>query len=206
MKRTILSVLKTLEEQSGLERTRKVDVAPKERMLAITEDTGILINMMMRHARAKNALEIGMSVGYSTIWCAEAVLEQSGKVITVEQDAEKIKRAEENFVKAGIRDGIIIKRGQAMDILSQLYKERENREFFDFVLIDADKENVIEYFDLVLPMVSVGGMIVTDNMLYPQKYRQDMERFSAYLNKNRKLRTVTVPIGNGIEVTIKIEN
>ena len=205
MKKSILDVLEALEERSNLERTRKVDVAPKERMLAITEDTGRLINMMIHLAHAKNALEIGMSVGYSTIWCAEAVLKQSGKVIAIEQDAEKIRRAEKNFRKAGIRNNIIIKRGLAMDILSQLNAEKENREFFDFVLIDADKENVIKYFDLVLPMVSVGGIVVTDNMLYPQKYRQDMEKFSTYLNKNYKLRTVTVPIGNGIEITTKIK-
>lgn len=205
MKKSILDVLEALEERSNLERTRKVDVAPKERMLAITEDTGRLINMMMHLVHAKNALEIGMSVGYSTIWCAEAVLKQSGKVITIEQDAEKIRRAEKNFHKAGIKNNIVIKRGLAMDILSQLNTEKENREFFNFVLIDADKENVIKYFDLVLPMVSVGGIVVTDNMLYPQKYRQDMEKLSTHLNKNRKLRTVTVPIGNGIEITTKIK-
>ena len=206
MKKPILNILETLEKQSSLEKTRKVEVAPKERMLAITEDTGRLINMMMHLAHAKNALEVGMSVGYSTIWCAEAILEQSGKVITIEQDAEKIKRAEKNFRKAGIRDSIIIKRGQAMDILTQLNGRKENKELFDFVLIDADKENIVEYFDLILPMVSIDGMIVTDNMLYPQKYRQDMKKFSTRLNKNCKLRTVTVPIGNGIEITTKIKN
>ncbi|MEK0320760.1 MAG: O-methyltransferase, partial [Nitrosopumilus sp.] len=83
--------------------------------------------------------------------------------------------------------------------LQQKYKD-----FFDFVLIDADKENVIQYFDLILPMVSVGGVIVTDNMLYPEKFRKDMEKFSNYLKKNPKLRTITSPIGNGEEITIKL--
>lgn len=203
MKKSILDTLKALEKQSDLEKTRKVNVPSKERMLAITADTGKLINMMMRLIQAKNALEVGMSVGYSTIWCAEAILEQSGKVITIEQDAEKIKRAESNFHKAGIKDGITIKKGVAMDILLQLNTQKKNRELFDFVLIDADKENVIEYFDLIFPMVSVGGIIVTDNMLYPKKYIHDMKRFSVHLKKNRKLRTITIPIGNGIEITTK---
>lgn len=205
MNNSILNTLKALEEQSNLERTRKVDVAPSKRMLAITEDTGKLINMMIRLMRARNVLEVGMSVGYSTIWCAEAVLEHSGRIITIEQDADKIKRATNNFRKAGVKNSITIKRGLAMDILTQLNTQEENGEYFDFVLIDADKENVVEYFDLIFPMVSVGGVIVTDNMLYPQKYIQDMKKFSDYLNKNPKLRTITMQVGNGIEITTKTE-
>jgi len=54
-------------------------------------------------------------------------------------------------------------------------------------------------------MVSVGGVIVTDNMLYPEKFREYMKKFSDYLKKNSKLRTITSPIGNGEEITIKIK-
>jgi predicted O-methyltransferase YrrM len=53
-------------------------------------------------------------------------------------------------------------------------------------------------------MVSAGGVIVTDNMLYPEKFRQDMKKFSDYLRENPKLRTITSPIGNGEEITIKL--
>ncbi len=53
-------------------------------------------------------------------------------------------------------------------------------------------------------MVSIGGIIVTDNMYYPEKYRQEMKKFSEYLKSNPKLRTITSPIGNGEEITIKI--
>ena len=124
---------------------------------------------------------------------------------TIEQNPNKIKRAKENFQKAGIADTIIIKKGLAMQILRELNLQKEYKDFFDFVLIDADKENVIEYFDLILPMVSAGGVIITDNMLYPEKYKQDMKKFSDYLKKNPKLRTITTPIGNGEEITIKLK-
>jgi len=149
-------------------------------------------------------LEVGMSTGYSTIWCAEVISEQSGKIITIEQNPSKIKRAKENFQKAGVTDTIIIKEGLALQILSELNVQQRYKSFFDFVLIDADKENVIEYFDLIFPMVSVGGVIITDNMLYPEKFREDMKKFSDYLKKNPKLRTITSPIGNGEEITIKL--
>jgi len=205
MKDSILNVLKKLEEQSLLEKSRRANVSAENRMLAITKETGELLNMLLRLKKAKNMLEIGTSVGYSTIWCAEAILEQSGKIITVEQNPTKIKKANENFLNAGISDTIIINEGKAIDILHEFSKQEKYRNFFDFVLIDADKENVIKYFDLIFPLVSVHGIIVTDNMLYPEKYREDMKKFSNYLKINPDLQTITSEIGNGEEITIKLK-
>ena len=201
---SISKVLDELETQSDLEKSRRADVPHDDRMLAITKETGELLNMILRLKNAKNMLEVGMSTGYSTIWCAEAISMQSGKIITIEQNPSKIKRAKENFQKAGVLDTITIKEGLAMQVLTELSLQQRYKNFFDFVLIDADKENVIEYFDLILPMVSAGGVIVTDNMLYPEKFRQDMKKFSDYLRQNPKLRTITSPIGNGEEITIKL--
>jgi len=201
---SIAKVLDELEVQSTLEKSRKVNVSPEDRMLAITKETGELFNMILRLKNAKNMLEVGMSTGYSTIWCAEVISEQSGKIITIEQNPSKIKRAKENFQKAGVTDTITIKEGLAMQILTELNLQQRYKDFFDFVLIDADKENVIEYFDLIFPMVSVGGVIVTDNMRYPKKFREDMKKFSNYLKENPKLRTITLPIGNGEEITMKL--
>jgi len=201
---SISKVLDELEVQSTLEKSRKVNVPHEDRMLAITKETGELLNMILRLKNAKNMLEVGMSTGYSTIWCAEVIAEQSGKIITIEENPSKIKRAKENFQKAGLTDTITIKKGLAMQILTELNLQQRYRDFFDFVLIDADKENVKEYFDLIFPMVSVGGVIITDNMLYPEKFRKDMKKFSDYLRENSKLRTITLPIGNGEEITIKL--
>ena len=201
---SISKVLNKLETQSDLEKSRIADVSPEDRMLAITKETGELLNMILRLKNAKNMLEVGMSTGYSTIWCAEAISVQSGKIITIEQNPSKIKRAKENFQKAGVIDTITIKEGLAMQVLTELSLQQRYKDFFDFVLIDADKENVKEYFDLIFPMVSAGGVIVTDNMLYPEKFRQDMKKFSDYLRENPKLRTITSPIGNGEEITIKL--
>ena len=205
MKDSICNVLDELEEQSSLEKSRKINVLPENRMLAITKETGELLNMILRLKKVKNMLEIGTSVGYSTIWCAEAISEQSGKIITVEHNPAKIRRAKKNFLNAGIQETIQIKEGNAIDILNELSKQEEYRNFFDFVLIDADKENVIKYFDLILPMVSIKGIIVTDNMLYPEKYREDMKKFSDYLKTIPGIQTITSKIGNGEEITIKLK-
>jgi len=204
MKTPIFEVLKKLEKQSSLEKSREVDVPADERMLAITKDTGELLNMIIRLKNAKNMLEVGMSVGYSTIWCAEAIIENDGKIITIEQNPKKIKRAKENFEKAEVSRNITIQEGTAMRILREFSLQEKYKEFFDFVLIDADKENVIEYFDMILPLVSVGGVIITDNMLFPEKYREAMKKYSDHIQASPNVRTITSPIGNGEEITVKL--
>ena len=70
---------------------------PQDRMLAITKETGELLNMILRIKKAKTMLEIGTSTGYSTIWCADAIKDQSGKIITIEQNTSKIIRARDQF-------------------------------------------------------------------------------------------------------------
>ena len=207
MENSIFKVLEVLESQSNLEKNRKVDVASNDRMLAITKETGELLNLMMRLYNAQNVLEIGMSTGYSTIWFAEALKEnkKTGKIITIEQNPNKIKRAKENFEKAKVNEIIEIKEGLAMEILTELSLDTNYKEFFDFVFIDADKENVIEYFDKILPMVSKGGLVVTDNMIYPEKYKEDMKKLSNHIRDNPNLKTITSPIGNGEEITLKIK-
>jgi len=141
---SISKVLDELETQSILEKSKKTEIPPDDRMLAITKETGELLNMILRLKNAKNMLEIGMSTGYSTIWCAESISEQSGKIITIEQNPSKIKRAKENFQKAGVTNTITIMEGLAMQILTELSLKQKYEKFFDFVLIDADKENVKE--------------------------------------------------------------
>ncbi len=203
MDESISKTLAKLEVQSILEKTRKVDIPSEDRMLVITKETGELLNMILRLKNAKNMLEVGMSTGYSTIWCAEAISEQSGEIITIEKIQVK-SRASENFQDAGVSKHITIKEGIALEILSELNSEERYENHFDFVLIDADKENVIKYFDLIFPMVSVGGVIVTDNMLYPEKDREEVKKFSDYLKNNPDLKTITLPIGNGEEITTKL--
>ena len=206
MNSKIAKVLDELESQSALEKTRKVDVPPDERMLAITKETGELLNMILRMKKAQKILEIGMSTGYSTIWFAEAIKENKGQIFTIEKNVKKIQMANENFECAGISDMVEIYEGNAIDVLEEFRTKKELQSFFDFVLIDADKENIIKYFELVFPLVKVHGVIVTDNMFYPEKYRDEMKKFSTYLRNHKKVKTITCPIGNGEEITIKMEN
>jgi predicted O-methyltransferase YrrM len=195
-------VISRLDLQSKKERQGKAKVASGQEMLAITSDTGVFFSIMLKAMRARRVLEIGMSTGFSTLWFADAMMSVTEKphVITIEADSEKIRRAKKNFVQAGADDIIEIKQGVALDVLRQMKKKN----YFDFVFIDADKENMLEYFDLVLPMTRVGGMIAADNMLFPEQYRPYMDRYARYVRSRPNVQSVTVPVGMGEEVTLKL--
>jgi len=210
----ISKVLSKLEEQSKLERLGEVVVPRSEMMLAITSDTGTFFNITLKAMRAKRILEIGTSYGYSTLWFAEALMQinevsntrPEKSIITIEMDHSKVERANKNFDEAGIKNIIDLKEGQAGDVLSEISKNylKDGDRLFDFVFFDADKENLRHYFDIVLPMVRVGGIIATDNILYPEEYRSMMTNYTNYIKNKPNIQSMMIPIGNGEELTIKL--
>jgi predicted O-methyltransferase YrrM len=174
--------------------------------MAITQDTGQFFNVLLRAIEARRVLEIGTSSGYSTLWFANALLQgtpaqKPPSIITIESNPAKVKWARENFTKAGVGSLIQVIEGQAIPVLNRLAKTLKR---FDFVFIDADKENIIKYFKLTLPMVRVGGIIAADNMFIPEHFRPQMKKYSSYLARRSDVQTVTVPVGMGEEVTVRI--
>ena len=209
-------VLSKLEKRSKLERLGKVSVPRQNMMLAITYETGLFFNILLKAMKAKRVLEIGTSTGYSALWLVEALLHtkasnkdkrfESGKpLITIEKDPMKIKKAYKNFSDAKVIDKIYLMEGPALESLMKLSRRTfKNRCLFDFVFLDADKENLCQYFDLVLPMLTEGGIIATDNILYPIDYRPIMTSFLKYVRARPDIRSVTIPIGHGEEITARV--
>jgi len=215
----IMRVLARLGEQSKRERSEEIKALPEDKMLAITPDTGMFFKILLSAMHTKRILEIGTSVGYSTLWFAEAMIQDGTTrpegaekhIITVDMNHSKIERATKNFDDAGVRGMIEVLEGSARNILHQLLKNFEDKShirktegLFDFVFFDADKEHLKEYFDLVLPMLRIGGIVAADNMLYPEDYRPLMTEYSNYVRSKPFVQSVTVPIGNGEEITIKL--
>jgi predicted O-methyltransferase YrrM len=197
----VLSVISRLNMQSNRERSGRVKVAPDQEMLAITADTGIFFSVLLKAIKARRILEVGTSAGFSTLWFADAMgKNHSTRVITIEMNPQKVERALKNFKEAGVDKIIEIKQGIALDLLRKLKGK------FDFVFLDADKENIIRYFDIVLPMVRIGGIIAADNMLYPGHFRPAMRKYARHVHTKPNIQSVTVPIGMGEEITIKLRN
>jgi len=205
MRENIRSVLKKLEKRAELEKSEKIQVSHDERMLAISSETGEFFNILLKAMKAKKILEVGMSVGFSTLWFADAILSNNGKIITIEENQDKIAMAKKNFEEAGVSAQIEIQEGKALQILHKLATSESEQLQFDFVFLDADKENNIEYFDLVLPLVRIGGIIATDNILYPEKFRPEMKKFTEYIKSKPNVQTITLDLGNGEEISIKTD-
>ena len=212
----ILNILDNLDLQSELERSGKVKISHDDSMLAITNDTGKFLNILLSAINCNRVLEIGTSVGYSTLWIALTLLQNrenltnlKRSILTIENSPSKIRRASKNFEDAGVTDMVEIVEGNALEILAKLPEKIKSdsiwgNKLFDFVFLDADKENLVRYFDLVIPVVRKGGLIVTDNILLPEDYRPSMIEYVNHVREKKNIQSVTVPIGYGEEDSLKL--
>ena len=202
----IQNVLSRLENDIDYENSHHDEIPREKRLNCISKNIGMFYNILLKSIDAKNILEIGTSVGYSGLWFADAVgskYDIGGKIITIDREKFKIDNAVKNFEEAGVRSLIKIRDGEARKILHDI-KEEFNENYFDFIFIDADKENYIEYFDLCLPLVRKGGIIGADNILLPERFNEMMADYLSHVRSNPNVQSVTVPIDNGEEVTFKL--
>ena len=202
----IQNVLSRLEKDIDYENSHRSEVPSEERLNCISKNIGMFYNIMLKSINAKKILEIGMSVGYSGLWFADAVTsstQSGGQIITIDREKFKIDQATQNFDEAGASSLIKIREGEARKILHEI-KEEFGENYFDFIFIDADKESYIEYFDLCLPLVRKGGIIGADNILFPERFNEMMADYLSHVRSNPNVQSVTVPIDNGEEVTFKL--
>ena len=201
----IQNVLSRLEKDIDYENSHRNEISGEKRLNCISKNIGTFYNTLLMSINAKKILEIGMSVGYSGLWFADAIMSntQDGQIITIDREQFKIDTATRNFEEAGVSSLIKIREGEARKILREIKKEfGEN--YFDFIFIDADKESYIEYFDLCLSLVRKGGIIAADNILFPERFNKMMADYLSHVRNNPNVQSVTVPIDNGEEVTIKL--
>jgi len=202
----IQNVLSRLEKDINYENSHRDEIFPQERMNCISKNIGMFYNIMLKSINAKKILEIGMSVGYSGLWFADAVMsntQSDGQIITIDRERFKIDNAKKNFEEAGVSSLIKIRDGEARKVLHDI-KEEFGKNYFDFIFIDADKESYIEYFDLCLPLVRNGGIIGADNILLPERFNEMMADYLSHVRSNPNVQSVTIPIDNGEEITIKL--
>ena len=202
----IQNVLSRLEKDIDYETNHLDEIPSEERLNCISKNIGMFYNILLKSINAKNILEIGMSAGYSGLWFADAVMsnkQPNGQIITIDREKFKIDNATRNFEEAGVGSLIKIREGEARKILHEI-KDEFSKNYFDFIFIDADKESYIEYFDLCLPLVRKGGIIAADNILFPERFNQIMADYLSHIRSKSNVQSVSIPIDNGEEITIKI--
>lgn len=158
----------------------------------------------------KSFLEIGMAIGYSTIRVAK-ILKNKAKIETIELSKPNIKIAKSNIAKAGLSKFIKVHEGNALEILPTLSPG------YDFIFLDADKEDYSELFNLSISLLSERGVILIDNLLWkgyvasaevPNEYKKSTEfiiKFNAEFLSHPKLKSSILPIGDGLGLGIKLK-
>jgi len=140
--------------------TSKLDMA----IMQIAPEQGQFMRMLLRLMQAKNAIEIGVFTGYSSICLAEG-LASEGKLIACDVSEEWTSIAKKYWQKAGLQAKIDLRLAPALETLDNLLEEGLRAQF-DFVFIDADKSNYWNYYERSLQLIKSGGLIVVDNVLW----------------------------------------
>jgi predicted O-methyltransferase YrrM len=189
----------------GAQESKPVDVQAKERldwmrehqpgMWNVAPREGVFLHDLIVKVRAKHALEIGTSNGYSGIWIAAGLRETGGHLLTLEIHPGRAQLAQENFRAAGVENIVTLKLCDALEEIPHLQGP------FDFVFIDAWKRDYVKYLHMVLPMVPAGGVIVAHNVT---DLRDQLQDFIHEVQTNPQLKTsIENPGPGGFSVSYK---
>ena len=182
--------------------------------MQIPPEQGQLMAILIHLMRATKALEIGAFTGYSALVVAKA-LPANGKLIACEIDPEAAQVARQYWEAAGVADKIDLRLAPAVETLDALIASGESGSF-DFVFIDADKENYDNYYERALQLVRPGGLIAVDNIFpgcpdteefYPEY--EDSERLAIRalnekLHRDERITLCTLPISQGLTLALKL--
>ncbi len=166
---------------------------------------GALLAMLVRLTGARRILEIGTFTGYSALCMAEA-LPEDGELTTCEIKPERADIARSFFARSPHGNKIKIRLGPALETLAGLPVLTG----FDFVFIDADKENYVNYYQAVLPRLRPGGVIVADNVLWSgrvlapkKKTDRAVVAFNKHVRRDPRVECVMLPVRDGVSLIRK---
>ncbi len=152
------------------------------------------ISMLVMSKKAQGIVEIGSGAGYATLWLAYAASITGGKVISCEMDEAKAELTRAALADAGMSDHVEVLVGDARENL----RHREGA--VDFVLIDADHDQYETYFDVVYKRMGSGSMIVAEDVVASDNELSD---YVTYVQNHPNLESVTIELGDGLEISVK---
>ena len=163
--------------------------------LAVSEEDGRFLRVLVASNRSKKALEIGGASGYSAIWIGLALRETGGRLVTIEYDAARARELTANIQRAGLADVVQVVSGDAFAEIPKVAGS------FDFVFLDAWKKDYKRFLDIVYPRLDKGGLFVAHNVV---NKRSEMGDFLDAIWKSPALWTTIVsPSSEGMSVSVK---
>jgi predicted O-methyltransferase YrrM len=172
------------------------DIRAKDKgQLAVSEEDGRFLRLLIASSHRKRALEIGGASGYSAIWMAQGLRATGGKLVTIEYDPVRAKELAENIKRAGFSDIVQVVAGDAFAEIPKLQGT------FDFVFLDAWKRDYKKFLDLVYPRLDKGGVFTAHNVV---NKRSEMGDFLDAIQRNPSLwSAIVAPSGEGISLSYK---
>ncbi len=166
---------------------------------------GKFLEMVSKMIAPERILEIGTFTGYSAL-CLSKGLKKGGRLITIESNPELEEMILGFFKEAGEDNSIELKIGDALNIIPML------KESFDLVFLDADKREYMDYYELILPNVKKGGIIIADNVLWsgkvidenPDDETRALQKFNDHVARDQRVEQVMLSIRDGLLMIRKI--
>ena len=179
-------------------------------VMQISPEQGQFMSLLIRLMGAKRAIEIGTFTGYSSI-CIASAMPQDGELICCDTSPQWTSVAEKYWALAGLEDKITLYTQPAEKTLEMLLGEGAEKTF-DFIFVDADKQNYIKYYEMALRLLRKGGMMAVDNTLWSgavadpdnnEPGTRAIRRFNDMVKNDNRVTKSLVTIGDGLTLILK---
>ena len=188
---------------------QEMELFAKENKIPILDwKSAEFIEQLVIIKNPKYVLEVGTAIAYSTIRIAR-FLKSDSRIDTIELSKHNIPLAKNNIQKAGLGDRINLLEGNAKKIIPTLEQK------YDFIFLDADKEDYLDYYEIILPKLNEKGVLVIDNLLWKgnvygseisDDYKPSTEiikKMNKYILSDKRVKATILPFGDGLGLCLK---
>ncbi|WP_133139520.1 O-methyltransferase [Legionella genomosp. 1] len=191
----IVERMNDLENRNREEMSGQIDIKHFDKLRQIPPETGRFISLLAATSSSKGQwIEIGTSAGYSTLWLALACKHLETKITTFELDQQKITLAKETFASAQVEQYVELVQGNVFDYLPN-YKD------LSLCFLDTEKELYADCYDIVIPNMVSGGILMADNVI---SHQSDLQPMIDRALEDKRVDSLVVPIGQGILLCRKL--
>jgi predicted O-methyltransferase YrrM len=182
-------IQRQMDYLEAIDRRDRQDGTPRShRLRQVVPETGKFLALVAASALPGQWIEIGSSGGYSGLWISLACRMRQQKLITFEISADKVRLAEETFTAAGVKDFVTVIQGDAHQLL-------EGYSDISFCFLDAEKEEYLKFYELVIPRMVAGGWFIADNII---NHGEVLKSFVEIVLNDQRVDALVLSHGKGL--------
>jgi len=198
----------TTSNNTIIDRIEKESAGRDDIQPYVEPETGRFLSFIVKLVNASNVLELGTGIGNSSIWIGEALKDNNGKLITIDNHPRTKYEAEKNISDSGLNNIITMIFGNAEDIIEAMCKE--GKLLFDIVFQDCGKYLYPLLYEKIIELVRPGGLIIADDTLFyiNSQVRKNLGKYMDQYNKivfaDKRLYSTIIPVGHGLTLSLKL--